>query len=161
MLIYPDIPLDINHHYPRHNEFEIAEREEGKGKAVYTMKSHRRGELIAQFTGYVLPYYTQHTLQISPTTHLLDSHFIGFLAHSCSPNIFLDMQACEMWAVDDISVHSALTMDYASTEDVLFRQFPCLCGSSNCRHWVTGRKEKVNKEGEQYLVNLEGLRISA
>jgi hypothetical protein len=34
-----------------------------------------------------------------------------------------------------------LTMDYAQTEDVLYRQFPCSCGAENCRGWITGRKE--------------------
>jgi hypothetical protein len=37
-------------------------------------------------------------------------------------------------------------MDYAETEDTLFKQFPCSCGSSNCRGWITGRKEMVNGE---------------
>ncbi|WP_339138175.1 MAG: hypothetical protein WGN25_08090 [Candidatus Electrothrix sp. GW3-4] len=32
-------------------------------------------------------------------------------------------------------------MDYAETEDVLFKQFPCSCGSPACRLWITGRKE--------------------
>jgi hypothetical protein len=35
-------------------------------------------------------------------------------------------------------------MDYAETEDVLFKQFPCFCGSPNCRLWITGRKEMIN-----------------
>ena len=30
-----------------------------------------------------------------------------------------------------------------AVEDVLFRQFPCSCGSENCRGWITGRKEQT------------------
>jgi hypothetical protein len=32
-------------------------------------------------------------------------------------------------------------MDYAETEDVLFKQFPCSCAAPNCRGWITGRRE--------------------
>jgi len=36
-------------------------------------------------------------------------------------------------------------MDYAETEDVLFRQFACCCGSEKCRVWITGRKEQPHQ----------------
>jgi SET domain-containing protein len=49
----------------------------------------------------------------------------------------------ELWAMKDILPGQALTMDYASTEDYLFKQFPCLCGAPNCRKWITGRREPV------------------
>jgi len=47
-------------------------------------------------------------------------------------------------AVQDIPANSFLYMDYAETEYFLFKQFPCSCGSLNCRVWVTGRKEIHN-----------------
>jgi hypothetical protein len=53
----------------------------------------------------------------------------------------LDILRFELWALKDIEVGEALSMDYASTEDVLFKQFPCLCGAGNCRGWITGRRE--------------------
>ena len=65
--------------------------------------------------------------------------------------IYLDMNEFEVWALRDIEAGHALTMDYASTEDILFRQFPCLCGTPNCRNWITGRKEEVNDEGVAYI----------
>lgn len=135
--------------------FVVEQREEGKGKAVYSRHGHARGELIARFTGTVLPYRTQHTLQINPAVHLLDAEFVGYLAHSCSPNVFVDMQGLEVWALEDVGPESALTMDYAATEDQLFKQFACLCGSPGCRHWITGRKERINEEGEDYLRGLK------
>lgn len=134
--------------------FVVTEREEGKGKAVYSVVAHRRGELVGRFSGEVLSYCTQHTLQINPWLHLLDTRFVGYLAHSCSPNVFVDMQCMEVWALRDISEHEALTMDYASTEDQLYRQFACLCGSPACRRWITGRKERINDEGLQLLRKL-------
>jgi hypothetical protein len=126
--------------------FVVEEREAGKGKAVYTNESFGRGNLVSRFGGTVLPYRTQHTLQINNGLHLLDLSFLGFLAHSCSPNVFVDMVNFELWALEDIEAGSALTMDYASTEDILFKQFRCLCGAPNCRKIVTGRKELVDND---------------
>ena len=154
MLIYPDVALEEGYGFPSTDQFQIAEREDGKGKAVYTLSGHARGEMIGRFTGLIVPYRTQHSLQLNPNLHVLDLHFIGYLAHSCSPNVFVDMQEFEVWALEDIAPESALTMDYASTEDELYRQFTCLCGHANCRHWITGRKERVNGEGIFYLQSL-------
>jgi len=46
-------------------------------------------------------------------------------------------------AIRDIRPGDYLYMDYAQTEDVLFKQFPCSCGSENCRGWITGRREQI------------------
>ena len=32
-------------------------------------------------------------------------------------------------------------MDYSQTEDILYKQFQCDCGSINCRGWITGKME--------------------
>lgn len=154
MCLYPYPDLDHDYGYPSSDQFQVRDREDGKGKAVYTLTGHARGELIARFTGLLVPYRTQHTLQLNPGLHVLDMHFVGYLAHSCAPNVFVDMQAFEVWALEDIAPDSALTMDYAATEDELFKQFRCLCGSANCRHWITGRKERVSGEGLFYLQDL-------
>jgi len=152
MLIYPEEHgLDPNNGYPQKIEFTVCRREDGTGTGVYTKQAIKRGELITRITGNIVPDITQHTLQITPTTHLYDPHFTGYLLHSCSPNIYLDMTEFEIWALRDIEVGQALTMDYATTEDILFKQFPCLCGTPNCRYWITGRKEEVNDEGLDYI----------
>jgi uncharacterized protein len=158
MCIYPYQELSRDDDYPSSVHFQVRDREDGKGKAVYTLTGHARGELIARFTGILIPYRTQHTLQLNPNLHVLDLHFVGYLAHACAPNVFVDMQEFEVWALNDIAPESALSMDYASTEDELFKQFRCLCGAPNCRHWITGRKERVNGEGLFYLQDLETAR---
>jgi hypothetical protein len=61
------------------------------------------------------------------------------------------METLIMWALKDIDAGETLTMDYSSTEDVLYRQFPCLCQASNCRKWITGRLELISEEGRAYL----------
>ncbi len=125
------------------------------GKGVYTKIKIPRGTLIARFTGQVGNKITQHTLQISSQLHVHDPWFIGMLSHSCSPNSILDMQTFELWSMTDINEEQLLTVDYAVTEDVLFRQFPCHCNSNGCREWITGRKERVNEEGLAYLRNIK------
>ena len=152
MLIYPaEYSLDPKDGYPREEDFTVCRRETGMGVGVYTKKDISRGDLVARITGNIVPNISQHTLQITPTTHLYDSYFTGYLLHSCSPNVHLDMTEFELWALRDIRAGQALTMDYASTEDILFKQFPCLCGTPNCRVWITGRKEEVSEEGLVYI----------
>lgn len=152
MLIYPnEFQLDPNYRYPTKEDFHVGSRESGKGYGVYTKKAIKRGDLVARITGNIVPKVNQHTLQMTPTTHMHDMYFTGFLLHSCSPNIYLDMTEFEVWALRDMDAGQALTMDYATTEDVLFKQFPCLCNTPNCRHWITGRKEEVNEEGQRHI----------
>lgn len=129
--------------YPTEDDFIVSRREDGKGLGIYAQRTFRRGYRICRISGTVVHQVMQHTLQISPDSHLYDPYFTGFLLHSCDPNTFLDMQRFELWAVKDIQPGDSLTMDYASTEDVLFKQFPCLCGAPNCRGWITGRREPV------------------
>lgn len=152
MLLYPEeYGLNPDEGYPKEEDFTVCKREDGKGIGVYTKRDFKRGELIARITGNIVPHIGQHTLQITPTTHLYDQYFTGYLLHSCAPNVFLDMKEYEIWALRDIDAGQSLTMDYASTEDVLYRQFPCLCGTPNCRYWISGRKEIVSDEGIVYI----------
>jgi SET domain-containing protein len=150
MLIYP-YDLDLDAGYPSRSSFVVKKQDSDMGYGVYSKKRIERGSMVARFTGRIVHTVVQHSLQINPTTHILDTHFAGFLLHSCNPNVILDMSDFTIWALRDIDENEALTMDYASTEDILFKQFQCLCNSENCRHWITGRKERVNEEGMAYL----------
>jgi hypothetical protein len=122
---------------------------------VRTLIPRGRGEVIHRFTGVVTPELKQHTLQVSPGLHISETKVIGFLSHSCEPDCRLDMARSEMLALRDIRAGDLLTIDYAETEDVLFRQFACHCGAKTCRHWITGRLEAPNAEGQAYLARLE------
>ncbi|MDT8397496.1 MAG: SET domain-containing protein-lysine N-methyltransferase [Pseudomonadales bacterium] len=97
---------------------------------------------MAKMAGHVVPDIRQHTLQIAPGSHNYDPYFSGYFLHSCEPNIFLDMENMKVIALADIAPGTYLTMDYAQTEDYLFRQFPCGCGAAVCRGWIHGRLEQ-------------------
>ncbi|WP_020590009.1 SET domain-containing protein-lysine N-methyltransferase [Desulfobacter curvatus] len=154
-MIYPnEYELETGRDYPSKEEFTVNHCET-KGSGIYVKRSFKKGEMVARMAGITVPYILQHTLQISPFLHLYDPHFTGLLLHSCDPLVSLDMNKLEIWALRDIEKGDALTMDYAQTEDKLFKQFPCSCGAINCRKWVTGRKESINEAGQRHLLELE------
>lgn len=147
--------MNIQAGYPPHKAFTIKKQSGDIGYGVYSKKTIGRGSLVARFSGTIIHDVVQHSLQIRPGIHIHDPHFAGLLLHSCNPNVMLDMQDFTIWAIQDIEPGEALTMDYASTEDHLFKQFKCLCRSENCRLWISGRKEKINEEGKAYLKSFE------
>ena len=121
------------------------------GLAIRTTVARERGTVIEHFTGTVSPHTVQHSLQVSPYQHILDPNFVGYLMHSCDPNCVLDMHRLRLLALKNIEAGALLTIDYAVTEDELYRQFPCHCSAPNCRKWITGRSQLVNAEGRRYL----------
>jgi len=154
-MIYPnEYELEPGRNYPCRKDFTVNHCKT-TGCGIYVKRNFKKGEMVARMAGITVPYILQHTLQISPFLHLYDPHFTGLLLHSCNPFVSLDMNTLEIWALQDIDTGEALTMDYAQTEDKLFKQFPCACGAVNCRKWVTGRKESINEAGRQYLLGLE------
>lgn len=138
-------PAHFGHNplFPKESDFEVVYKDERSGKGVICYRAFKRGEVIAHMAGEVINEIRQHTLQISPDRHLFDPYFSGYFLHSCSPNISLDMANMTVTALCDIPADSYLYMDYAETEDHLFKQFPCSCGSTNCRGWVGGKKDPL------------------
>lgn len=127
--------------FPQSSDFAVVEKDPQVGKGVITYRDFKKGEVIAKMAGDVVSVIKQHTLQIDAKRHLHDTYFSGYFLHSCDPNIFLDMQEMKVIALKPIRANSYLYMDYAQTEDVLFRQFPCSCGARSCRGWITGKAE--------------------
>lgn len=127
--------------FPKSTDFAVVYKDELTGKGVIAYRAFKRGEVIAKMAGHVVSDIRQHTLQIDSEKHLFDPYFSGYFLHSCAPNISLNMEAMTVTALEDIPANSYLYMDYAETEDFLFKQFPCSCGAENCRGWVMGRKD--------------------
>lgn len=125
------------------------------GMGVRTLVARRAGEVIHHFTGVIGPDLKQHTLQVAPGRHISETKVIGYLSHSCDPDCRLDMDRFELVALRDIPADDLLTIDYAATEDILYRQFACHCGAASCRHWITGRAEGPDEDGQIYLASLE------
>lgn len=151
--VYPDA-LFVGDGYPTLDNFAPQDVSSTIGRGVLSRANFIAGEVIARFTGWISHNITQHTLQISPSIHIHDPWFTGLLSHSCSPNAILDMQRLEVLALRDIAQGELLTIDYTVTEDVLFKQFPCDCGSFDCRRWITGRRETISVDGTAWLESL-------
>lgn len=144
-MLYPD-QFGDDPLFPKHSDFAVVFKDEMAGRGVIARRAFKKGEVIARMAGHVVNEIRQHTLQLTPETHLFDPYFSGYFLHCCSPNISLNMTDLTVTALENIAADTFLSMDYAETEDVLFKQFPCSCGAANCRGWITGRKEMVNAE---------------
>lgn len=127
--------------FPNKKDFRVVLKNHVSGMGVMTYRAFAKGDLVCALAGDIITDIRQHSLQIEPGVHLYDIHFSGYFLHSCAPNIELDMKNLRVYATKDINPMEYLLMDYAQTEDVLFKQFPCSCGAETCRGWITGRKE--------------------
>lgn len=130
---------------------EVLDTSSQHGLGVRTLIPRKAGEIVHRFTGLVGPELRLHSLQVNEHLHISETRYIGFLSHSCDPNCRLDMSRFEVVALEDVPAGGLLTIDYAATEDVLYRQFACHCGAAVCRRWITGRAEPVSTEGRVYL----------
>ncbi len=143
-MLYP-LSFGNNPLFPQASDFAVIAKDHKNGHGVITYRSFEPGDLLAIVAGEVVSDIRQHTLQISKRRHMFDPYFTGYLLHSCDPNVLLNMRKKTLTALKPIKANSYLYMDYAETEDVLFRQFACCCGSDKCRGWITGRKEQPHQ----------------
>jgi uncharacterized protein len=137
---YPnDLPPFKNE--PSRDHFEIARVGDSVGEGVKTLVSFEEGDILFQFTGFFSSEITLFSLQVEDGLHLHDPYFMGKVLHSCQPNASVDMHNRTFTAVRHIDAGEFITMDYASTEEELYRTFECSCGAPNCRGMVKGTKQ--------------------
>lgn len=126
-------------------------REAGFGLCVRVLCDFPAAAVVERFVGELSAERSQHSLQVSPTLHISGTRHIGYLSHGCQPNCRLDMLRSELITLRPVTVGEILTIDYAATEDRLFRQFSCSCGVATCRRWIKGRHEAISAAGRHYL----------
>lgn len=142
---YPDY-LPAFPFEPTRERFHIGYENDHLGEGVRALVPFSCGEIVFACTGFVSSEVTQFSLQLSPGLHLHDPYFYGKILHSCDPNTHVDVVTRQFKAVHPIQPGDFVTMDYAQTEDYLFRNFPCACGAVNCRREVLGRKQLPSLE---------------
>ena len=139
-MIYPkeygDDPL-----FPQASDFNIEFKNHVAGTGVICLKPFKKGSIIAKLAGEIVGSIREHSFQIKPNKHLDDDYFIGHFLHSCDPNTAIDTTALVATAIKDIAAGDYISIDYSATEDYLFRQFKCNCGSKKCRGVIAGKKE--------------------
>ncbi len=137
---YPDM-LPSFPNEPTRDKFKIGYIGDGVGEGVTSLVSFEAGEVVFGVSGFFSSEVTLFSLQITEGLHLHDPYFYGKLLHSCEPNTYVDLQKRVFIALKPIRPGDFVTLDYARTEDYLFRTFPCDCGATNCRGIVAGRKQ--------------------
>lgn len=129
-------------------------REQAVGACVRSLRDCAAGAVLDRFTGDIGPIVSQHSLQVRDGVHIRGTRYIGYLSHGCDPNCRLDMARSELVSLRAILAGEILTIDYAATEDRLYRQFACACHAPSCRRWITGRADPVNEAGHEHLAGL-------
>ncbi len=129
---------------PTRDKFEIMTTI-SNGEGLVSLTSFKENGVVFRFAGLLLDEITLFTLQLQPGKHLHDPFCMGKVLHSCDPNMRCDMETRTFTAVKDINPGDFLTMDYDTTEDILFRPFECSCGSENCRGFVSGKKASIGQ----------------
>ena len=123
---------------PTKDDFKIVE-DSLRGKGVIAVRDFKKGEILFRFTGEIQSTQSIFTLQINENTYIEDPYFMGRILHSCNPVAEVDMNKFEFRALMDIKAGDYITMDYDTTEDILYQMFSCLCNSSNCRGIIAGK----------------------
>jgi hypothetical protein len=132
--LYPDFFPQIEGEATS-DAFEIQDLN-GMGRALASKRPFNAGSKVFCFTGIVLPYVTQWTLEINSFVHIEDKYVMGLVPHSCDPNCYVDMHQMAFIAVRDIESGDRVTMDYDQTESRLFANFKCSCGTDKCRGYI-------------------------
>ena len=130
---------------PSPDKFIIRRVSTRVGEGVCSLVRFREGDVLFSFSGFLVPEITQYSLQITSEVHIHDPYFMGKVLHSCQPNSFCDIQRRIFVAVAPIAPGDLITMDYAQTEDRLYKPFHCSCGAADCRGFVVGREEMAVK----------------
>lgn len=136
--------------YPTPKNFEIITKDFLTGKAIRVLEPYQSGEKLALIEGEINNVISPDSIQINEEKHLHDPHILGLLMHSCSPNTVFDIKRKYLIACCPIKTNTFLTIDYTITEDYLFKQFQCRCGTKNCKGWILGKKETQAKRVESH-----------
>ncbi len=148
--LYPDIIATEDGH-PTSGKFIIVKTGDKRGRGLRAKVVFQKDDYVAKLSGVIVNHTTLDTIQITPTLFFADRWFCRFLLHSCDPNLEINVEHLDVWALRKISPGEYLTIDYAKTEDAVTFQFACNCGAASCRGWITGRTEEINEEGHSYL----------
>jgi len=127
--------------FPLPQNFKLEFKNHVSGLGVVCLKPFKKGETIAKLAGEIVDAIRPHSFQINSKKHLNDKYFTGYFLHACEPNTAINTKALKATAIKNIEPGSFITIDYSATEDYLFRQFKCNCGSKKCRGVIAGKKE--------------------
>jgi len=134
--------------------FEIAGMDVPYGASIVSRVSLISGEVVAQVHEFeVLDTPSWTSVQIDVKRHADNIGFGAYLNHSCSPNVFFDVELMTVIALRDIAKGEALTFFYPSTEWEMAQAFDCWCGSLNCLKKIAGAAQISADVLKQYRLS--------
>ena len=130
-------------------------------KGMFAKELIHKGEIVYIKGGHIITrdeIYSSNV--INSYLPISDEYFMGAITpeeeeeiklynnHSCDPNCGLHGEITFV-AIRDIMPGEELTVDYAFIDNEDYR-FECMCGSSKCRHIVTGYDWKIEALQDEY-----------
>jgi SET domain-containing protein len=129
-------------------------------RGLFARQFISQGELLAIFGGKVVTYEELLTapheirrlsIQVAEEFYILsiqDSE-ADWINHSCTPNAGLNGQIM-LVAMRDIQPDEEITFDYAMSDGTPYDEFDCMCGSLDCRGYVSGSDWKLPELQRRY-----------
>lgn len=123
------------------------------GYGVFTSEKIKKDEVLAIFGGYVMGVKEEENLPIEFRDHgvQISENFVltvkrksevgdGYFNHSCNPNAGFKGQIF-LVSMRNIEKNEEITFDYAmavhKSKGAKYYKMKCLCGSKNCRGYIT------------------------
>ena len=136
------------------------------GGGMFAREPIKKGEPVCIVGGMVMTnsefevfqanHPTYNAIQIDENLHLVEQPEItqtleGSMNHSCESNVWMADEVT-LVARRDIAAGEEITVDYAlfTTQPNWALDNPCQCGSSYCRHTITGNDWKLKEVHERY-----------
>ena len=137
-----------------------------QGGGMFAREPFSAGEIVAivggtvmiedEFQAYILSVPRFNAIQIGERLHLVDliqtpEAVAGSINHSCDSNLWLQDEVTIV-ARRAIAAGEELTLDYALTtvEPQWRLDQPCQCGTTACRHTVTGNDWQLPEVQQRY-----------
>lgn len=136
------------------------------GQGLFSMEYIKKGECILSFGGVLAPISERYTGKYLSSTFvgITDSvalcenitskkDFSDYINHSCNPNAGL-YDCMTIMAIEDIQKGEEICCDYAFWEsnETWIMKTKCACGSSKCRHIITGKDWKKIKSNDENFI---------
>jgi uncharacterized protein len=128
--LYPDF-MGVWDGQPTADDVQVVECPE-IGYHLVAARDFPAGRVMFRFGGIATPELTQHSLRAGLRSHIHDPWVMGVTAHSCEPNVYVDMSTLSFVALREVRAGEKITMHYMQTEDRLYKPFDCKCGAPTC-----------------------------
>jgi SET domain-containing protein len=141
------------------NKLEGRIREDGE-RGLFARQFICKGELLTIFGGKPVTYeeliqvpvaIRRLSIQVAEDFYLLSvvESEADWVNHSCTPTAGLQGQIM-LVALRDIQPGEEITFDYATSDGTPYDEFDCMCGSLDCRGYVSGNDWKLPELQRRY-----------